>query len=125
MTPRRYFGKIVDVPYDLEMANKNPTVGRLESLIQKLQGERQDHVDAIAAIDESFASLGLDVAVPKRKPGRPAKSKAGVKKRKTAKKTRRKKARKKRAQKPKRKGWTAAQKRAQSKMMRTGSLSLV
>ena len=93
------------------MTDNNPTVGQLESLVRKLQAQRQEHVDAIAAIDESFASLGIDAAVPKRKRGRPIKPKARVK-------NGRKKAAKKAATKTKHKGWTAAQKKAHSKMMK-------
>lgn len=32
MTPCRYFGKIVDVTYDLGMTDNNPTVGQLNTL---------------------------------------------------------------------------------------------
>jgi hypothetical protein len=59
------------------------SIGRLEelkSLIAKLQGDRQAHLDAIAQIDEAFATLGIKVQVEKRGRQRGAPL-AGVKKR--------------------------------------------
>lgn len=47
------------------------TTTELARLVQSLQKERQDHVDAIAAIDAAFASLGI-TPKPTRKRGRPA-----------------------------------------------------
>ena len=48
----------------------NTRLEELKSLIEKLQGERQGHLDAIARIDEVFAGLGIHAQAVKR--GRPA-----------------------------------------------------
>ncbi len=68
-------------------------INDLQSLIRKLQAERQAHLDAIADTDEAFRSLGIK---PPKRRGRPrgtkkatARKKAG--KKKVAKKVRRRK----------------------------------
>ncbi|RIK68545.1 MAG: hypothetical protein DCC65_02830 [Planctomycetota bacterium] len=60
------------------MASK--TINDLQSLVQKLQTERQEHLDAIARIDDAFNDLGLspmDRPRRGRKPGRKPGKKAG------------------------------------------------
>ena len=43
----------------------------LKSLIAKLQTDRQGHLDAIAQIDEAFATLGIQPEVKKRRGRKP------------------------------------------------------
>ena len=65
-------------------------INELQSLVAKLQVDREAHVDAIAEIDGTFKGLGM--AAPKkrgRKPGRPKKK--AVAKKKAAKRAKRKK----------------------------------
>ena len=56
---------------------------QLAVLIEQLQAQRQEHLEAIATIDESFAQFGLDTGPApggKRRPGRPKGSKSKKKK---------------------------------------------
>ena len=43
------------------MANESPTAA-LSKLVNQLQKQRQEHLDAIAEIDAAFASLGMEAA---------------------------------------------------------------
>jgi hypothetical protein len=85
------------------------TSAALASIIRQLQAERQQHADAIAAIDEQFEQHGI-AAEPRRKkrrsrgPGRPKgsgkkKAKNGRRKKKGRKVTKKKAGRKKTAKK--------------------------
>lgn len=51
------------------------TTRRLESLVAKLQSEKQGHLDAVAEIDEVFGRFGLTPGVRKKR-GRPRGSKS-------------------------------------------------
>ena len=44
------------------------------ALIAKLQAQRQQHEDAIAAIDATFERFGISAAPAKKRPGRPRKT---------------------------------------------------
>ena len=78
------------------MANAAKSTDELARIIRQLQAERQQHADAIAAIDEQFEQHGI-AAEPRKKrrgrrrgPGRPKGSmirKVGKKKRRTFSKT--------------------------------------
>lgn len=41
-------------------------INELQSLVSKLQAERQSHLDAVAAIDATFQALGISVETQKR-----------------------------------------------------------
>ncbi len=59
------------------MTLSKTTIAQLESLVRKLDTERQDHENAIAEIDLVFERLGMEAPRPKkgkRRPGRPKKS---------------------------------------------------
>mgnify|MGYP006908260795 CR=1 FL=1 len=62
-------------PYDRIVPSATTELARL---VQSLQKERQEHVDAITAIDDAFASLGISPK-PAGKRGRPAAAKAAPK----------------------------------------------
>jgi hypothetical protein len=47
---------------------------QLAALIAKLQAQRQQHEDAIAAIDATFEQFGISAAPAKKRPGRPRKA---------------------------------------------------
>lgn len=69
-------------------------IAALESLVRKLNAERQKHLNAIAEIDAAFGDLGVTTAKPKKRrgrPGRPKSAKKKVGKKKTAKRTKRRK----------------------------------
>lgn len=51
------------------------TTTELARLVQSLWKERQEHLDAVAAIDEAFASLGISPKLPSKR-ARPASVKA-------------------------------------------------
>ena len=55
------------------MPSETSTQAQLASLIQKLQTERQEHLDAVADIDATFERFSISVAPVKRR-GRPRKN---------------------------------------------------
>ena len=56
---------------------RNGTIGQLQTLIRKLSNERQQHLDALAKIEEVFSDLGISPPTGKRR-GRPPKSSGAV-----------------------------------------------
>jgi hypothetical protein len=83
-------------PTTAKMAGKTAAAAQLVSLIVRLRGERQEHVDAIAGIDATFEQFGITAAPAKRR-GRPRETT------RAAKPGRRPKAAKKAAKKARRK----------------------
>ncbi len=68
-------------------------VNELQSLVAKLQADREGHLDAIAQIDAAFDALGITMPMRKKRGRKPGKKKAvgKISKKKTAKKTKLKK----------------------------------
>lgn len=67
------------------MARKQ-TVNELSNLIETLQSERQEHVDAIAAIDQTFDQFGISPETGRRRGRRPGRPRKKVSKKKAGKK---------------------------------------
>lgn len=59
---------------------RNSTIGQLQTLVRKLSSERQQHLDALAKIDDAFNDLGISPPTGKRR-GRPPKSAGAVRRR--------------------------------------------
>ena len=53
-------------PHVEEHAVTKKLIDELQSLVKKLQIERQAHIDAISAIDETFQALGITAETKKR-----------------------------------------------------------
>ena len=68
-------------------------VNELQSLVAKLQADREGHLDAIAQIDAAFDALGITMPKRKKRGRKPGKKKAvgTISKKKAAKKAKRKK----------------------------------
>ncbi len=64
------------------MPRSQPTISEVEKMINELRRQRQEHTDALAEIDETFARLGIspEPAAGAEPASRPAKKKTAKKK---------------------------------------------